>query len=120
MSLPKRLLTSLFQSPQPIREKKKRKKSLQSYSTRHKSEKDIHTEIQAIIRQITASVTFLPMLEDKCTFDLLVYTDKEVSVPQLWEESDPKYIKNSQSVKLRSFSTSIHKVDTMVAYKNDD
>jgi mitotic spindle assembly checkpoint protein MAD2 len=37
-----------------------------------KSEKDIMSEIQAIIRQITASVTFLPLLQDACTFDLLV------------------------------------------------
>lgn len=35
-------------------------------SVSHKSEKDIHNEIQGIIRQITASVTFLPMLEDQC------------------------------------------------------
>lgn len=41
-------------------------------------------EIQAIIRQITASVTFLPMLEDKCTFDLLVYTKADSDVPQQW------------------------------------
>lgn len=34
-------------------------------------------EIQAIIRQITASVTFLPLLQDACTFDLLVR-------PPLW------------------------------------
>ena len=31
-----------------------------------KSEKEIHTEIQFIIRQITASVTFLPLLEEPC------------------------------------------------------
>lgn len=31
-----------------------------------KTEKEIHTEIQAIIRQITASVTFLPVIEEKC------------------------------------------------------
>lgn len=57
-------------------------------------------EIQAIIRQITASVTFLPLLQDACTFDLLIYTDNDVSVPQAWEESDPKYINNQQEVKL--------------------
>jgi hypothetical protein len=49
-----------------------------------KSEKEIMGEIQAIIRQITASVTFLPMLEDKCTFDLLVYTKADSEVPQQW------------------------------------
>lgn len=31
-----------------------------------KSEAQITQEIQAIIRQITASVTFLPLLSDKC------------------------------------------------------
>jgi hypothetical protein len=46
-------------------------------------------EIQAIIRQITASVTFLPMLEDKCTFDLLVYTKADSAVPQQWCVSSP-------------------------------
>ncbi|GAM22816.1 hypothetical protein SAMD00019534_059910 [Acytostelium subglobosum LB1] len=84
---------------------------------RNKPEKDIMNEIQAIIRQITASVTFLPLLPNACTFDLLVYTSKDLAVPQKWEESDPQYIANSQQVRLRSFTTSIHKVDTMVAYK---
>lgn len=31
-----------------------------------KTEKEIQTEIQGIIRQITASVTFLPVLTEKC------------------------------------------------------
>lgn len=83
-----------------------------------KPEKEIQAEIQAIIRQITASVTYLPMLDDACTFDLLVYTNSETAVPSLWEESDPRYIANSQEVRLRSFSTTIHKVDTMVSYKS--
>ena len=85
-----------------------------------KSEKDIMNEIQAIIRQITASVTFLPLLQDACTFDLLVCTDNNIDVPQTWEESDPKYINNQQEVRLRSFSTKVHKVDAMVAYKAED
>ena len=29
--------------------------------------KEVVAEIQAIIRQITASVTFLPLLQDRCT-----------------------------------------------------
>jgi mitotic spindle assembly checkpoint protein MAD2 len=85
-----------------------------------KSKKDIHNEIQAIIRQITASVTFLPLLQESCTFDLLVYTDKDVDAPEKWTESDPCYIQNSSEVKLRSFTTSIHKVDSLVAYKDAD
>lgn len=83
-------------------------------------EKELTSEIQAIIRQITASVTFLPLLDEPCTFDLLVYTDTDVNVPAAWEESDPKYIAKSEEVKLRSFTTKIHKVDAAVSYLADD
>ena len=83
-----------------------------------KSQKEISNEIQAIIRQITASVTFLPLLQEPCTFDMLVYTDAQASVPAAWEESDPKYISNSTDVKLRSFTTKVHKVDSMVSYRD--
>lgn len=89
-------------------------------SGKSKSIKEIHGEIQAIIRQITASVTFLPLLQESCTFDLLVYTDKDVEAPQAWADADPCYIMNSAEVKLRSFTTSVHKVDSMVAYKEAD
>jgi mitotic spindle assembly checkpoint protein MAD2 len=85
-----------------------------------KSVQEIHNEIQAIIRQITASVTFLPLLQEPCTFDLLVYTDKDVDAPQQWADSDPCYILNSSEVKLRSFTTTIHKVDSLVAYKEKE
>ena len=36
------------------------------------------------VLQITASVTFLPLLHDTCTFDLLVYTDTDSAVPVEW------------------------------------
>ena len=36
------------------------------------------------VMQITASVTFLPLLSDRCSFDLLVYTDAESAVPMEW------------------------------------
>ncbi|KDD75461.1 hypothetical protein H632_c674p2 [Helicosporidium sp. ATCC 50920] len=80
---------------------------------------DIAQEIQAIIRQITASVTFLPLLSDRCVIDLLAYTKKDSDIPVEWEESDPRYISNGADVKLRSFSTKIHSVDTSVSYKVD-
>jgi hypothetical protein len=51
-------------------------------------------------------------------FDILIYTDKDQDVPEKWEESGPQFIANSQEVRLRSFSTVIHKVNAMVAYKN--
>lgn len=77
---------------------------------------------------------------------MLAYTDKDVAVPFTWIESDAKLIKNPQMVKLHSFDTKvsfvlffiyfspvkkilrkffvffvqIHKVDTLVSYKNDE
>ncbi len=59
------------------------------------------------MRQITASVSFLPLLNESCTFDLLVYTDKDLEIPQAWEESDPRFVENSSQVRLRSFSTKV-------------
>eukprot|EP00986_Skeletonema_menzelii_P004140 scaffold1384_cov140-Skeletonema_menzelii.AAC.3 len=76
--------------------------------------------VSAIIRQITASVTFLPLLNEPCSFDLLIYTNTTAVVPKKWADSDPCYIMNSQEVKLRSFTTSFHKVDSMVTYKEKD
>lgn len=87
---------------------------------REKPMKVIQQEIRSVIRQITATVTFLPLLETACAFDLLVYTDKDLEVPQEWEESGPQAISQSEEVRLRSFTTSIHKVSGMVAYKRND
>jgi mitotic spindle assembly checkpoint protein MAD2 len=86
---------------------------LNDTTTKEKSEKEITAEISAIIRQVTASVTFLPLLEEPCTFDLLAYTDADSEVPQTWEESDARNIVESgmEQVKLRSFSTNVHKVE---------
>lgn len=80
-------------------------------------------------------------------FDVLAYTDTDVAVPFTWIESDPKLIANPQMVKLHAFDTKvrkqkletksdyslwnvlnvigfhslqIHKVDTLVSYKNDE
>ncbi|XP_029458927.1 mitotic spindle assembly checkpoint protein MAD2A isoform X2 [Rhinatrema bivittatum] len=86
---------------------------------REKSQKAIQDEIKSVIRQITATVTFLPLLETACAFDLLIYTDKDLEVPEKWEESGPQIISNSEEVRLRSFTTTIHKVNSMVAYKID-
>lgn len=81
-------------------------------AVRQKSHKEIQSEIAAILRQITASVSFLPLLDEPCTFDLLVYTDEGAGVPNAWEDSDPRYIPGAEEVKLRSFTTTIHKVRT--------
>ncbi|XP_051122472.1 mitotic spindle checkpoint protein MAD2 isoform X1 [Andrographis paniculata] len=88
--------------------------------SREKSDKEIMREIQAIMRQIASSITYLPCLDEPCVFDVLAYTDKDCAVPFTWIESDPKLIANPQMVKLHSFDTKIHKVDTLVSYKNDE
>ena len=46
-----------------------------------------------------------------------MYTDQQASQPTLWEESDPKYVNHSNQVKLSSFTTKIHTVNTMVTYR---
>ncbi|KAK2852033.1 hypothetical protein Q5P01_008309 [Channa striata] len=93
------------------------KSAKESSAPREKSMKSIQEEIRSVIRQITATITFLPLLETPCAFDLLVYTDKDLVVPDKWEESGPQIINQSEELRLRSFSTSIHKVNSMVAYK---
>ncbi|KAJ1853685.1 Mitotic spindle checkpoint component mad2 [Coemansia sp. RSA 1822] len=84
-----------------------------------KSEKTLQMEIQAIFRQIAASVSFLPIIEEKCTFNILVYADSDAEVPTTWTDSDPLHIKNAEQVRLRSFSTDAHRVEAMVAYRRD-
>ncbi|KAL5725415.1 Mitotic spindle checkpoint component mad2 [Ranunculus cassubicifolius] len=84
--------------------------------SREKSDKEIMREIQAIMRQIASSITYLPCLDAPCVFDVLAYTDNDVEVPFTWIESDAKLIANPQMVKLHSFDTKIHKVDTLVSY----
>ncbi|KAF9103585.1 Mitotic spindle checkpoint component mad2 [Mortierella sp. AM989] len=85
-----------------------------------KSEKEIQTEIQAILRQITASVTFLPMLDEKCTWTILCQTERDAEVPATWSDADPHLVHNAEQVKLRSFSTNLHKIEALVAYRLQD
>ena len=85
--------------------------------TREKTEKEIQEEIQSLFRQITASVTFLPMLDGRCTFNVLVYADGDAEVPMEWGDSDAKEIDGGEKVTLRSWGTSSHKVDTLVSYR---
>ena len=78
----------------------------------------IQSQIRALFRQITASVTFLPELSDACTFNVLVYADADSDVPVEWGDSDAKEIEGGgEKVQLRSFSTASHRVDTAVWYR---
>ncbi|KAI1770598.1 mitotic spindle checkpoint component mad2 [Hypoxylon cercidicola] len=85
-----------------------------------KTEAEIQAEIAALFRQITASVTFLPQLAGDCTFNVLVYADADSEVPVEWGDSDAKEIVNGERVQLRGFSTTSHRVETLVSYRLGD
>ncbi|KAG5892133.1 hypothetical protein JTB14_032355 [Gonioctena quinquepunctata] len=82
--------------------------------------KDIKREIRDVLKQIASSVAYLPLLDCLCSFDIQIYTKNDVKLPEEWSEAQPAHIKNAQSVKMRSFSTNIHKMETVVTYKNED
>lgn len=89
--------------------------------TSSKELKKIQGEIQAVMRQIAATVSYLPLLDFVCSFDLLIHCEKDLDVPNNWNETDHISIKNSQVVHLKSFSTGLQKVETTVSYKmNED
>ncbi|KAK4879017.1 hypothetical protein RN001_007163 [Aquatica leii] len=80
----------------------------------------IQNEIREVLKQIAASVAYLPLLDCLCSFDVQIYTKNDIDLPAEWADAQPADIKNAQCVKLRSFSTNIHKMETAVTYKNDD
>ncbi|WLF77945.1 Mitotic spindle checkpoint component mad2 [Lodderomyces elongisporus] len=87
-----------------------------------KSKEEIQKEIRAIIRQITSSVSYLPVLhDDDYTFNVLVYTDPETSIPIQWCDThgDGRILEgeNVDQIEFASFSTDKHKVKTSVSYK---
>ncbi|VDP23037.1 unnamed protein product [Echinostoma caproni] len=51
------------------------------------------------------------------TFELLIYTDRNTPIPEGWDESGPQFINNSAEIKMRSFSTTVHRVDHVISYK---
>lgn len=83
--------------------------------------KEIQEGIRGVIRQITASVTFLPTLEGSHSFDILLYTDKNVELPNSeWSDTTAKLIDNGQHVQLRGFTTNVHRVEPIVSYVTHD
>eukprot|EP01083_Nonionella_stella_P088631 247114_1 len=82
--------------------------------------KAIQKEIQAIMRQIMSSVTVLPLLEETCSFDLLIITSKDCETPAKWEESGPRYIPKAETMTLKCFDTKIHKIEASVSYLAED
>ena len=55
---------------------------------------------------------------EKGCFNILIYADRDAEVPVEWVDSDPHLIqRNVEQVRLRSFSTAVHRVDGLVAYR---
>jgi len=83
----------------------------------NKELKVIQNEIRDVLRQICSTVSFLPLLDCLCAFDLHIYTNRDCEVPEKWNETAPCVITNSQELQLRTFSTSLHHMSTVVSYK---
>lgn len=88
--------------------------------TASKELKKIQAEIRDVLRQIAATISYLPLMEKICTFDVLIHTVKNCDVPDKWNETEEVRIQNAQTVQLKSFSTGLQKVDTIVNYKMTD
>jgi len=88
-------------------------------SSLEKDEKRIKQEMSDVLRQITASIAFLPLLEARCSFDVLIHAHKDIELPSGWADSSECHIENAEQVQLRCFSTAVHTVNTKVQYKAD-
>ncbi|TCD69904.1 Mitotic spindle checkpoint component mad2 [Steccherinum ochraceum] len=85
-----------------------------------KPETEIQAEIRNILKQIVSTVTFLPVIDEPTVFNILAYTSESADIPaDEWVDTDPLAIEagKSQQVKLRSFSTDVHRIEAMVAYR---
>ncbi|KAL0951289.1 hypothetical protein HGRIS_008000 [Hohenbuehelia grisea] len=88
-----------------------------------KPEAEIQSEIRAILKQIISMVTYLPVIHEPTVFNILAYTSESVDVPAgEWVDTDPLAIEasKSQQVKMRSFSTDVHRIEAMVAYRYEE
>ena len=93
--------------------------SLLQRSQPNKPEAKIQAEICSILRQIVSTVTFLPIIDEPTAFNILVYTHGSADVPaNKWLDTDLLAMEGSKSqdVKLRSFSTDVHRVEAMVLW----
>jgi hypothetical protein len=74
-----------------------------SCSAPPKPEAEIQKEIRHIIKQIVASVTFLPLVYEPTVFNILVYTNDSADVPeQEWLDTDPMAIEAGLSQQVRT------------------
>jgi hypothetical protein len=74
-----------------------------------KPEADIQKEIRHIIKQVVASVTFLPLVYEPTVFNILVYTKDSADVPeQEWLDTDPMAIEAGLSQQVRTSKQEWH------------
>ncbi|GMM53861.1 spindle checkpoint protein [Maudiozyma humilis] len=82
----------------------------------------VQQQIRAVMRQITASVTFLPELPPGAhTFTVLAYTDAHAAVPLEWGDAADPGVQGpgAEAVQFRSFATGAHTVGVGVQYRED-
>lgn len=68
-------------------------------------------------------VTYLPVIQEPTVFNILAYTSDSADVPAgEWVDTDPLAIEasKSQQVKMRGFSTDVHRIEAMVAYRYEE
>jgi mitotic spindle assembly checkpoint protein MAD2 len=68
-------------------------------------------------------VTYLPVIHEATVFNILAYTSDSADVPaNEWGDADPLAIEEgkSQQVKMRNFSTDVHRIEAMVAYRYEE
>lgn len=99
------------------REKENIPKENGEEATSSKDLKRIQNEIRDVMRQISATVSFLPLLDYICSFDVLIYTLRDIGTPDQWKDTEGVFIQNAQAVQLKSFSTGLHQLSTVVNYK---
>ncbi|BHF76500.1 hypothetical protein SprV_0501959800 [Sparganum proliferum] len=73
-----------FKRPEVIRRRNSGEFGLVHKNIPPKTTEQVSAELGGIVRQIVTSTTFLPTLSTSCTFDLLVYTDKNTDIPDGW------------------------------------
>ncbi|XP_053602944.1 mitotic spindle assembly checkpoint protein MAD2A [Plodia interpunctella] len=79
--------------------------------------KKIQQEIRDVMLQVAATISYLPFLDCRCTFDVYVHAKTDCEIPEKWAEAESVSIANAQNVQLKTFSTSLHKMETVVTYK---
>lgn len=88
--------------------------------TSDKDFKKIQAEIRDVMRQIAATVSYLPTLECKCVFTVKIRMREHLdTMPNNWFWYDEKEvgIRDAVTVKLKTFSTGLQKMETAVSYK---